>query len=500
MESANLLLDGIKLVLSPTYFIYVFVGVFGGMIFGCIPGLTGSMGLTIALPFTFFIESKIALVFLTAIFIGAISGGYISAILLNMPGTPSAVATTFDGYPMSQKGEAEKALGIAVFSSGIGGILGTVVLILASPVLARQALKFGPFEYFSLGLLTFLAISVFLGGNMLKNLMSLSLGIIIACIGSDPITGVPRLTFGVNGLVGGFALLPFIVGLFCVPQIIESIYSSSDLIIPESANKVSIKSILQSITCFKNQTINVFRASIVGILTGILPGVGAATANVLSYQIAKTYSKNSGKYGTGIADGIIASEVSNNACVPGAYIPTLALGIPGSSDTAILLGAMMIHGIQPGPLVFRRYPDLVYAVFSAHIIGIIIMVLLGVFLIRYFIRILSFPKKYILPVILLFCIIGAFGTNNRIFDIWVLLIFSIIGILFKKYNLPLVPILIAYVLQPVVEKGLREGLAISNGSILPIFTRPISLFLVILGFLTLGIGIYLNRKTTNMKS
>lgn len=489
----NVLTIGFYQTLQPLTFLYLCIGVFGGMVFGAIPGLTAVMGVTIALPFTFFMTPVDSITLVTGIYIGSISGGCISASLLNMPGTPSSVGTTFDAYPMAQKGKAGQALGLAIISSGIGGFVSGLVLIIAAPLLAWQALKLGPFEYFSLGTFTYLTVCGLLGGKLWKNLLSVAIGLAIAGIGADPVTSVTRFTFGVPGLEGGVAVLPFMVGLFCVPQIIDDVAKVSDVIVPESAKEVSFRNMIPPIAVFKKNSANYIRSFFIGLVTGIMPGLGGTTSNIISYQIAKSSSREPEKFGTGIPDGIIASETANNASIGGAFVPFLALGIPGDAVTAILLGALMIQGIQPGPLLFKNNADLVYAVFSANLIGVIAMVLLGLLMIKGFIKILSFPKKYLLPIITLCCVLGAYSCNNRIFDVWVLIVLGIFGFVWKRLGFSLVPILIAYILEPIVEVGLREGLSLSDGSFLPIITRPISATFIGLGLLAVVGGIFLKR-------
>ena len=347
---------------------------------------------------------------------------------------------------------------------------------------------------------TYLTVCGLLGGKLWKNLLSMAIGLAIASIGVDPLTSVSRFTFGLSGLDGGIAVLPFMVGLFCIPQIIDDVAKPSDVIVPESAKQVSISNMIPKAAVFKNNIVNYIRSFFIGLFTGILPGLGGTTSNIISYQVAKSSSKHPEKYGTGIPDGIIAAETANNASIGGAFVPFLALGIPGDAVTAILLGALMIQGIQPGPLLFKNNADLVYAVFSANLIGVVVMVVLGILLIKGFIRILSFPKKYLLPLITVCCILGAYSCNNRVFDIWVLLALGIFGFIWKRLGFSLVPILIAYILEPIVETGLREGLSLSGGSFWPIVTRPISLTFIILGLLAVIGGIFLKRLIARNKA
>ncbi|MCX7846303.1 MAG: tripartite tricarboxylate transporter permease [Dictyoglomaceae bacterium] len=490
---------GTPFLFQPLSFLLLLVGVIWGMIFGAIPGLTAAMGISLAIPFTFFLNPKDALILTTGIYVGGVTGGLISAILINMPGTPSSVATTFDGYPMSKKGKSGQALGIGLISSFIGGLASVFVMIILSPILARWALRFGPFEYFSLILMAFIGVMGLLGGNIWKNFVALSLGMVFSCIGADTINGLPRFTFGISELQSGIDILPFLVGLFCISEIFKNIGSRTEVIVPQEAKRIKFRELLPSVRIFVENIYNLIRSWIIGLIIGILPGIGGATSNILAYGVAKSRSKHPEKFGTGIPDGIIASETSNNASIGGAMIPLLSLGIPGDAVTAILIGVFMLHGINPGPLLFRYNQDLVFTVFSAQFWGNIIMLLLGLILMRFFIYSLSFKNKYLLPFITVACVIGAFALNNRIFDIWLMFLFGIIGFFLQKFNFSLVPTVVGFVLTPIMEKNLRMGLTSSRGSFLPIFTRPISLTLLVIALILLVLGIVMSIREKRME-
>ena len=496
MDSAliKVFTDGLANTFQPLTFLLLLLGVLGGMVFGSIPGLTATMGVALAIPFTFGMSAINGLTLLTGIYVGGVSGGLISATLLNMPGTPSSVTTCFDAYPMSCKGQSGQALGLGIISSFVGGISAVFVLITLAPLIARQALKFGPFEYFSLGILAFVAVSSMLGGNIWKNLISLTIGIILGTIGIDSINGLPRLTFGFYQLDGGISLLPLLVGLFCVSQIIEDIEAKTHVIVPAEARNISFRQLFPPLRIFIDNARTYIRSFIIGLGIGIFPGMGGGTSNIISYGLAKSSSRHPEEFGKGTPEGVIASETSNNASIGGAMIPLMALGIPGDAVTAILIGGFMIHGINPGPLLFRHNPDLVYSIFSAQFWGNILMFVAGLLLIKFFIFTLSFPKKYLLPVVTVFCVIGSFALSNRLFDVWILVFSGIFGYLWRKIDFPLVPIIIAFVLEPIVEQNLRQGLTASKGSFLPIVTRPISCGLLIAaGFLFLS-SRYLKRS------
>lgn len=485
---------GMSVVLQPLNILILLIGVVWGLIFGAIPGLTATMGVALALPLTYGMNPFSALILLQAIYVGAISGGFISAGLLNIPGTPSSIATTFDAYPMVQKGKAPLAMALGLMSSFLGGLIAVFLMIIATYGLAQIALKFGPFEYFALGILAFAGCIGMLEGGILKNSLSVVLGLLIATVGTDMLTGVKRMTFGIRDLIAGIDILPLLVGLFGLSEIFIAIERKVQHVVPPESKKMRMgfKIIHEALNIIFRQPINFIRSLIVGFAIGVFPAVGGATSSVLAYGLAKSYSKHPEKFGTGLPDGIIASETANNATIAGALVPLLSLGIPGDAVTAMMIGGFMIHGMIPGPMLFRENPQGVYTVFAAHVIGNIIMVLLGIFLMRFFISTLSVKSYYLLPIITVAMIVGAYGLYNRIFDIWITLFFGFVGYLLRKINFPLVPLITAFVLGPIIEKNLRQALALSQGSLLPLFTRPISLSLFIGGVFLFAFGLYIN--------
>ncbi|GAB4319486.1 tripartite tricarboxylate transporter permease [Pseudothermotoga elfii] len=485
---------GMKILLQPWNLVALFSGTLWGMIFGAIPGLTATMGVALALPITFGMNAATSLILLSSIYVGGISGGFISAGLLNMPGTPSSIATTFDAYPMTQKGKAALALSLSLISSFIGGLIAVLLMIVATYGLAQVALKFGPFEYFALGLLAFGGCVGMMEGGILKNAIGIVFGLLLATIGSDMLTGVGRLTFGIPSLVAGIDILPLLIGLFGVSEILVAIEKGTQNVVPPDARKTNMgfKAIKEATAIILRQPLNVLRSIAVGFAIGVFPAVGAATSSVIAYGLAKSGSKHPDKFGTGIPDGVIASETANNATIPGALVPLLALGIPGDSVTAMMIGGFMIHGLFPGPLLFRDNPEAVYTVFAAQLVGILTMVILGILLMKLFIYVLSIKSYYLLPAITVCMIIGAFGLYNRTFDIWITLLFGVIGYLLRKADFPLVPIITAFVLGPIIEKNLRQGLALTNGSLMPLLTRPVSLILLIMAIVLFFLGLYIN--------
>ena len=488
---------GIQNVFQPTCLILILCGTFFGIVFGAIPGLTATMGVALLIPFTFKMVPIEGIALLIGVFIGGISGGLVSATLLRMPGTPSSVATTFDAYPMAKKGKPGEALGIGIFSSFFGGIVTAFGLALIAPPIAEIALKFGYFEYFSLGVFALTIVVTLSKGGIIKGLLAGCLGLLFSLFGAAPIDMTSRFTFGISAMKGGFSLLPVLIGLFAVSQIMTDIGKSSEVLIP----KVDIKNIIPPLSLFKQDWKNLIRSTLIGFFIGILPGIGGATANIVSYGQSKHNSKYPGKYGTGYAPGIIASEAANNATTGGAIIPLITMGIPGDAVTAILLGGLMIHGLHPGPLLFKYNPDVVYSIFISVFVANIFMLLLMLIAIRFFISILKVPKRYLLPIISVLCIIGSFALNNRMFDVWTLFLFGVIGFMMEKFQFPLTPVILGIVLGPIIEINLREGLMATSGSFLPIITRPISLIFLILAIISVVLpSLAEKRRRANNKT
>jgi putative tricarboxylic transport membrane protein len=460
---------------------YILVGVFLGIVVGAIPGLTGTMLISLTLPLTFYMTSKNSLILLISMYIGAISGGLITATLLRIPGTPASVVTTFDAYPMVKKGKAGRAIGIGIFSSFIGGNVAWLFLITLTPLMARFALKFSSFELFSLVFMAIVLIASVGQGSILRALISGFLGLLLAMPGTDPILGCKRLTFGLDEMLGGFNLLPVLIGLFGISQILNNVID-----IEQKFKEVPLKfrDMFLSLRDIKEKAWNLLRSSLIGTWIGILPGIGGNIGSIMAYWAAKNASKHPEEFGYGSEDGIIASEAANNATINGAIIPMIALGIPGSIITAVLLGALILHDLIPGPLLFRTDRDLVYSIMATALIANFVMFLMMFVSSRVISKIVEIPKSLLIPMILTFCVIGSFALNNRMFDVWIMLAFGLLGFVFEKADIPLAPFIIGFILSRIAEQNLRASLMSSGGSILPFFTRPISLIFIILALLT----------------
>lgn len=468
---------GFQSIMNPLCILLMIAGVVIGIIFGSIPGLSATMALALFLPITYSLSPVAAIVLLVSLYIGGISGGLISAILTRIPGTPSSVATCFDGYPLTVKGEGMKALGVGIVFSFLGTIFSTIVLIFLSPVLAKVAIQFGAYEYFAVALFSLSMMAGLSGDNIWKGIISGLMGCMFATVGMDSIASVKRYTFGIQQVASGFDVLPVLIGLFAISEIIQQA-ESAKFGKKSAIVKVDMKSVKGfgfSKREFFSQKWNFLRSSAIGTAIGILPGIGGGAANVMAYSVAKNQSKYPEKFGTGIIDGVVASEASNNAAIGGALVPLLALGIPGDTVTAMLLGGLTLHGITPGPLMFTINVDIVYSVFLTMIVGSIIMLIIEFYGLRIFAAILGVPKYILLPGIFLFCVVGAFGARNNFFDVWAVLIFGAVGYLFHVLSIPAPPFILGFIIGPLAETNLRRGLMFSQGDFTAFFKAPIAL-------------------------
>ena len=476
------------------------IGVIAGIIFGSIPGFTITMAVALTLPFSFGLEPLSGIALMMGVWLGGASGGLISSILLGIPGTPSSVATTFDGYPMAKKGQPGRALAIGLWSSFFGSLIGGAILIIGAPLLSRWALQFGPWEFFALMVLGLSAIASLGSGSLIKGILSGLLGMFFGMFGLDPVLGTERFTFGTVSMMGGFSYLPVLIGIFAFSQLLSEINRGHGEV-KKLDTKVSLSyPIGKTLKDMGSSFINVIRSSIIGTIVGALPGAGSSIANIMSYDVAKKLSKKPEEFGTGTKDGIIAAETANNSSEGGALIPTLALGIPGSAVTVMMLGALLVHGIQPGPYFFTSQPVLAYGIFLAFFISAIFMLIVQSLGIKLFLRINDIPMHFLLPVVIILCALGSFALNNRIFDIWVLLLFGVIGYLMKNSGFSLPAFVLGIILGPLTEENLRRAIA-TDPDITLFFTRPLSGVLLTLAILSIIYGIITEiRYTKKMKS
>lgn len=475
MNTLSLLGSALAGLANPVSILLLFVGVAVGIVFGSIPGLSASMAVALFLPVTFAMDSENAFTLLVSLYIGGVSGGLISAILLNIPGTSSSISTCFDGSPMAKNGQAAKALGVGVVFSFIGGLFSFLILIFVAPSLAAITLKFSAVEYFGVCIFALSMIVVLAGNDMVKGLLSGCLGLVLSLVGMAPIDGFKRFTFGIRELSSGFDILPVLIGVFAVAEVLDYaetvIKSNREGTVQQD---FKIKGFGFTRKEFISQRWNAVRSALIGTGIGILPGIGGSVAGIMSYTAAKKASKYPEKFGTGIIDGVVASECSNNAVIGGALIPLLTLGIPGDGVTAMLLGAFMIHGLTPGPLLFANSATLVYSIFATCIIANCVMLLIELFGMRLFVRLLSVPKYILLPCVMILCTIGAFASNNRIFDVQVILFFGVLGYMMTRVKLPIAPFILSFILGELVETNLRRGLQFTDNSFLKFFESPIA--------------------------
>lgn len=476
------MIDALIGTLAPFQMLLIVLGVFSGIVVGAVPGLTGSMLIALTLPITFHMQPLHATSLLVAMYVGSITGGLITATLLRMPGSPAAVMTTLDGYPLAKSGHPGRALGIGIAASFWGAVIAWFALALLTKPLAEIAVVLGPFDYFALVMMAMVLIASVAGGDMIKGLIAGFLGMLVTFPGIDPSGGELRLMFGVDDLIGGFKLLPVLIGIFAVSQLFSDVMTVKAK--PE-AIVFTNKGLFMSFKDLKRHFPNIMRSSFIGTVIGILPGVGASVASAMAYLVARLRSKTPEKFGKGSEEGIIAAEAANNASVGGALIPLLALGIPGSVVDAILIGALTIHSIQPGPLMFTTNPDIVWNVIAVDLVATIVMFALMLGLVRFYIKVTSIPKHYLLPVIMVFCVVGVYSLNNTMFDVWTMLGFGIIGFFMERAGFSLGPFVIGYVLAKVAEAKLRQGLMFTDGDYTPMFTSPLSASLLIIAVVLL---------------
>lgn len=458
------------------------IGVFFGMVFGAIPGLTAALAVTLILPFTFAMTAGQGLTVLIAIYVGGISGGLISASLLNIPGTPASLVTCFDGAPMARNGRPEDALFLGVFASAIGGLISGVALIIIAPQLARVALMFGPWEYFALGIMGLMVIISICSKNMIKGFIAAMIGLLLSTVGLDPISSVPRFTFNFWQLNAGMDILATLMGIFALAEIMIQLKDIGKKFILTKSGKMSFwprKDLVKG----KSKTFTI--SSIIGVIIGILPGIGQSTASMIAYNTARQMSDTPEKFGTGIEEGVIASEAANNAVCGGAMIPMMTLGIPGDTVTAILLGGLIVHGLQPGPLLFQRNASIVGVIFIAYILAVVVMYFMELGLMQMFIKLLRVPLNILFPIILLMCVVGTFTVHNRLFDTWILIIVGVLGFLLIRNDFPLPPIVLGFILGPIIESNFRTGVVSARGTVWPFFSSPLAVGITLFGVLML---------------
>ena len=479
--------------------IMTFIGAAGGVLLGAIPGMTATMGVALLIPFSFGMDLIPSVGLLLGIYCGGMYGGSISAILIHAPGTPAAAATLLDGYPMAKRGEAGKALSVAMFSSFCGGVIGALIMTFLSPLVAQVAMKFTSAEMLMLAVFGLSVIISISGKSISKGLISAFFGMLLCTIGVDPTYSKQRFTFGIKSLKGGLSFIPVLIGLFAIAEVIagvERIIAGRESAQEKSTEKIT--RVLPDGKTIKSIWANILSGGIIGTFIGAIPGAGGDIAVFVSYAFNKGTSRHPEKWGTGIANGVASTESANNGCSGGAMIPLLSLGVPGDSVTAILLGAFIMKGITPGPMMYVSELPTVYKVFAALMLANLCMLIVGCLGVRIFAKIVSLEKKVLYPIILIISLLGAFSINKNVFDVGVCVAFGVIGWLMNKYEFPLSPILLALILGPMCEQNFTRFMDLNNGNFGAILNYPIAI-----GFFVVAVGVVIfsliNQKKINAK-
>ncbi|WP_180684137.1 tripartite tricarboxylate transporter permease [Tepidicella baoligensis] len=483
MDIANGLLLGLQSALQPTTLLYCFIGVFLGTLIGVLPGIGALATISLLLPITYHIPPTAAIVMLAGVYYGAQYGGSTASILLNLPGTPSSAVACLDGYPMAKQGRAGVALFMTTIASFVGSMLGILVLVMFSPVIAELGLQFGPAEYFAMMLLGLVAASTLASGSALKGLAMVVLGLVLGTVGTDVNSGVARFDFRIPELMDGINLVALAMGLFGIAEVISSINNTTESKVKE---KITFRSMTPTRKDWKESVFPMLRGTGIGSFFGALPGTGSSIASFMSYAVEKKVSKDPGKFGKGAIEGITAPESANNAAAQTAFVPTLSLGIPGDAVMALMLGALIIHGIQPGPLLMTQQPDLFWGLIVSFGIGNIMLMILNLPLIGIWVAILRIPYNVLYPAILVFISLGVYSVNNNTFDVYMVALLGVFGYALAVLKFEVAPLLLGFVLGPMMEENLRRALLLSRGDMMTFIERPISA-----GFLAVGAALVL---------
>jgi putative tricarboxylic transport membrane protein len=490
MDIIKDLLFGFSVATTPVNLLYCFAGVLVGTLVGVLPGVGPPAALSLLLPVTFHVPPVSAVILLAGIMYGAMYGGSTTSILVNIPGEAASVVTCLDGYQMARKGRAGPALGISAFGSFIAGTVSVVLLILLAPTLAKFALRFGPPEYFSLMVLG-LSILVYLArGSIINALLIVCLGLLLGTVGLDPMSGSPRFIYKITTLMDGIGLVQVVIGLFGISEVLLNVETT----FKQEIFETKIKGLLPNREDWKRSIGPIGRGTIIGFFLGIVPGMSVVIPTFVSYVLEKKLSKYPEKFGTGVIEGVAGPESANNAASGGTLVPMLSLGIPTGAATALLLGALMIHGLRPGPLLIKDSPEVFWGVVASLYVGNVMLLVLNLPLIGLWVKILKVPYHYLFSLIVLFCIIGSYVTNNNPYDVVIMGLFGLIGYAMKKLNYEAAPLVLALVLGPMMENALRRSLVLSEGSIGVFFTRPISAFFLIAGLLILFSPLFLKKR------
>ncbi|MDR7519140.1 MAG: tripartite tricarboxylate transporter permease [Armatimonadota bacterium] len=484
------IVNALEQLLSPATLGLSLAGVVVGIVFGALPGISSTMSLAVLMPLSFGLHATDAMMFLMGVFNGSVYGGSVSAILVNIPGTPGAIVTQMDGHPMALRGRAGEALGYATLASGFGGFFGLVVFMTVAPLLASIGLKFQSPEFTGLALLGLASLSAALPGATFKGILAGLFGLLLATIGLDTLTNVLRFDFGSPYLAAGISIIPLAIGIFGLAEVLNNLEGG----IARWEVIRTISRVLPPWPDLRRSVPSAVRGSLVGIVVGIIPAAGSAIGVVFSYLQEKRLSRHPERFGTGVPEGVVAPESCNNACIGGDLIPTMSLGIPGDSITAVLMGALLIQGLRPGPLLFRDHPDFVAAVYVALGVAVVLTTAVGLLGARMFATVLSIPKAVLLSAIAILCVVGAYAVNNSLFDVGIMVAFGVVGYLMQKAGFPVVPLVFGLILGPMFEENLRRTLMLSGGDWLVYLRRPISLTLLALAVVTAAYPVWLESR------
>jgi putative tricarboxylic transport membrane protein len=490
MDILHNLIYGFSVALQPTNLLFCFLGTVLGTLIGVLPGIGPIGTISMLLPVTFHMSPTAAIIMLAGIYYGAMYGGSTTSILVNIPGEAASVVTCLDGYEMAKRGRAGAALGIAAFGSFIAGTLGIVGLMIFAAPLARFALRFGSPEYFGLLLLGLTLVTYLSRGSILKALMMGAFGLILSCVGLDSIQASPRMTFDIMQLWDGVGLVPVAMGLFGISEVLINIEGteSTDIL------KTKIKSFFPTVADWMRSLWPIVRGTVLGFFLGILPGGNPVIASFLSYGLEKRISKRPEEFGKGAIEGVAGPESANNSATSGGFIPLFTLGIPSNVTMALMFGALLIHGMRPGPFLVKDHADLFWGVISSMYIGNVMLLILNLPLIPLWVQVLKVPYRILFPLILLFCIVGSYSLNNSTFDVIVMMIFGLLGYLFKKFDFEAAPLILAFVLGPMFETNLRQSLLLSKGSFMIFVSRPISAVFICVSLMLLITALLPNFK------
>ena len=481
MDVVSGLLSGFAIALQPVNLAYCFIGVVAGTLIGVLPGIGPVAGVAMLIPFSFGMSPTTAMILMAGIYYGAMYSGSTTSILVNLPGESASVVTCLDGYAMARQGRAGAALGMAAFASFIAGTLGIIGLMLLAPEVAALAIRFGPPEIFALTFFALTLVTGLIGASPIKGIAAAAFGMLLGMVGLDPMSSEERFTFGALHLADGLSFVSVSVGLFAVAEVLESLERTE----PITLYRGKISNLLPTAADWLASRGALWRGALIGFFVGVMPGAGATIASMLAYTVERRVSPRPERFGHGAIEGVAAPEGANNAATAGALVPLLALGIPGSGTTAVMLGALMIHGLRPGPLLFEQHPQFVWGVIASMYVGNVMLLILNLPLIGIWVRLLRLPQRVLMPLILAFSVTGVYAVDNKLTEVGVMLTFGVIGYAMRKWEFPAAPVVLALVLTPLMETALQQSLQMSHGSAAIFFSRPIAATLVVVGFASL---------------